>query len=671
MAARLVIDDIAPAVGEEPYPAKAVQGELFPIRAVVWGDGHDKLGATVVAMTSGLPDTLVVHMASGAEEDTFHALLPLESQGLWQFRVDGWRDPYATWRGRIEAFLSTEHADLESAEGLANEVEEGARILEQALDLDQIGPDERAALREAVARLRSPGSLRSRTDLAIGAEASAILRRHPVRELVTRGRTHRILVERDRAARGAWYEFFPRSTGGWAEDGSPAHGTFATAEAQLERAAAMGFDVVYLPPIHPIGTTARKGRNNTLAADADDVGSPWAIGSAEGGHDAIHPQLGDEKDFKRFVARAEELGLEVALDFALQCSPDHPWVKEHPEWFTTRPDGTIACAENPPKKYQDIYPLNFDNDPGGLRQGVLEVVLKWVGLGVRVFRVDNPHTKPPDFWSWLITRIWQEHPDVVFLSEAFTRPARLYGLAKLGFSQSYTYFTWRTAKHELVEFMADLVAHADVCRPNLFVNTPDILTDQLVRGGEATFASRAALAATLGPSWGVYSGYELFEHLPVRPGSEEYLDSEKYELRPRDFAGALRAERSLEPWIAKLNAIRRAHPALGQLRTLRFHYPEDDEIIAYSKHDPATGDAVLVVVTLDPHVPRETTVWLDLEGIGQEPGARFPVRDEVTGQQWEWGHGNYVRLDPAFAVAHILALPTIPAPFRETLAYRR
>lgn len=669
MTARLVIDDIAPAFGEEPYPAKAVVGELFPVRAVVWGEGHDKLGATVVAMTPGLPDPVVAHMRPGAEPDTFHALVPLESQGLWQFRVDGWRDPYTTWRGHVEAFLATEAAGLESDEGFANETEVGARVLEQTPA--PAASNERRALKTAIARLRSAGTLRARAELAISDEVAAILRRNPVRELVTRGRTHRILVERGRAARGAWYEFFPRSTGGWGEDGSPAHGTFATAEAQLERAAAMGFDVVYLPPVHPIGRTARKGRNNTLAADADDVGSPWAIGSAEGGHDAIHPRLGDEKDFKRFVARADELGLEVALDLALQCSPDHPWVGEHPEWFTARPDGTIACAENPPKKYQDIYPLNFDSDPGGLRQAVLEVVLKWAGLGVRIFRVDNPHTKPPDFWSWLIARIWQEHPDVVFLSEAFTRPARLYGLAKLGFSQSYTYFTWRTAKDEITTFMTDLVRHADLCRPNLFVNTPDILTDQLVRGGEAAFASRAALAATLGPSWGVYSGYELYEHLPVRPGSEEYLDSEKYELRPRDFAGALRAGRSLEPWIAKLNAIRKAHPAFGQLRTLRFHYPDDDEVIAYSKHDPATGDAVLVVVALDPHAPRETTLWLDLEAIGQEPGARFPVRDEVTGQEWEWGHSNYVRLDPAFAVAHIIALPTIPAPARETLAYRR
>ncbi|ADG98286.1 alpha amylase catalytic sub domain protein [Segniliparus rotundus DSM 44985] len=668
MTARLVIDDIAPAVGEEPYPAKAVLGELFPVRAVVWGDGHDALGATVVATAPGSRNALALHMRPGSEPDTFHALLPLETQGLWQFRVDAWRDPYTTWRGHIEAFLATSSGDVEPTPH-ANEAEEGARILARAQELAR--GSERKTLAAATRRLRCPGSLRARAELAVSADVVAIMRRHPVRELVTRGRTHRVFVERGRAARGAWYEFFPRSTGGWSENGSPKHGTFATAEAQLERAAAMGFDVVYLPPVHPIGTTARKGRNNALVADADDVGSPWAIGAAEGGHDAIHPQLGDEKDFQRFVSRAGELGLEVALDLALQCSPDHPWVQQHPQWFTTRPDGTIACAENPPKKYQDIYPLNFDNDPGGLRQAVLAVVLKWIGLGVQIFRVDNPHTKPPDFWSWLIARIWQEHPDVVFLSEAFTRPARLYGLAKLGFSQSYTYFTWRGAKRELTEFMADLVEHADVCRPNLFVNTPDILTDQLVRGGEATFASRAALAATLGPSWGMYSGYELYEHLPVRPGSEEYLDSEKYELRPRDFAGALRAGRSLEPWIAKLNAIRKAHPALGQLRTLRFHYPEDDAVIAYSKHDPASGDAVLVVVTLDPQAPRETTLWLDLEGIGQEPGARFPVRDEVTGQEWEWGHGNYVRLDPAFFVAHIIALPTIPAPTREVLAYRR
>jgi starch synthase (maltosyl-transferring) len=346
----------------------------------------------------------------------------------------------------------------------------------------------------------------------------------------------------------------------------------------------------------------------------------------------------------------------VALDFALQCAPDHPWVTEHPEWFTTRPDGTVAYAENPPKKYQDIYPLNFDNDPEGIYAEMLRVIKHWIAQGVKVFRVDNPHTKPPNFWQWLIAQVKASDPDVLFLSEAFTAPARLYGLARLGFTQSYTYFTWRTYKHELIEFGNEIVAHADEARPNLFVNTPDILHASLQFGGPAMFALRAALAATMSPSWGVYSGFELYEHVAVREGSEEYLDSEKYQLRPRDFNQALADGRSLEPWITRLNGIRRAHPALQQLRTLRFHEIDNDAMIAYSKVDPASGDTVITVVNLDPHHPQEGTVQLDLPALGFGWSDRFPVRDEVTGANWEWGQANYVRLDPIHAVAHILSV---------------
>ena len=344
-------------------------------------------------------------------------------------------------------------------------------------------------------------------------------------------------VDRPEARFSAWYEMFPRSTGGWDKKGKPVHGTFATAAKALPRIAKMGFDVVYLPPIHPIGKVHRKGRNNAVTAAPKDVGSPWAIGSDRGGHDAVHPKLGTIEDFDDFVTAARDQGLEVALDLALQAAPDHPWAKEHPEWFTVLPDGTIAYAENPPKKYQDIYPINFDNDPAGLYDEVLRVVRFWISHGVKIFRVDNPHTKPPNFWAWLIGQVKATDPDVLFLSEAFTRPARLYGLAKLGFTQSYTYFTWRTAKWELTEFGEQIVEHADYARPNLFVNTPDILHESLQHGGPGMFAIRAVLASTFSPAWGVYSGYELFEHRPVREGSEEYLDSEKYELRPRDFDG--------------------------------------------------------------------------------------------------------------------------------------
>ncbi|HWS94050.1 MAG TPA: maltotransferase domain-containing protein, partial [Mycobacterium sp.] len=505
-------------------------------------------------------------------------------------------------------------------------------------------------------------------------EIREVLARYPLRDLVTRSGRLPVLVDRVRALYGSWYELFPRSEGVQFDPmgrREPVSGTLRTAARRLEAVADMGFDVVYLPPVHPIGTTFRKGRNNTLGAKAGDPGSPWAIGAAEGGHDAIHPDLGTFADFSAFVSRARELGLEVALDLALQASPDHPWVKEHPEWFTTRADGSIAYAENPPKKYQDIYPINFDNDPAGLYDEVLRVVRYWIDHGIKFFRVDNPHTKPPDFWAWLIGQVKDADPDVLFLSEAFTPPARQYGLAKLGFTQSYTYFTWRTAKWELTEFGNDIAALADYRRPNLFVNTPDILHAVLQHNGPGMFAIRAVLAATMGPAWGVYSGYELFEHRAVREGSEEYLNSEKYELRPRDYARALAEGRSLEPFITQLNAIRRWHPALQQLRTIHFHGADNDALLAYSKFDPATGDCVLVVVTLNAFGPEEATLWLDIAALGMEPYERFWVRDEITGQEFQWGQANYVRLDPTQTVAHIINMPLIPYESRMTLLRRR
>jgi len=432
----------------------------------------------------------------------------------------------------------------------------------------------------------------------------------------------------------------------------------------------MGFDVVYLPPIHPIGKVHRKGRNNSVTAAPNDVGSPWAIGSDEGGHDALHPKLGTIEDFDDFVAAARDDGMEVALDLALQCAPDHPWARDHPEWFTVLPDGTIAYAENPPKKYQDIYPLNFDIDPAGLYEEVLRVVRFWISHGVKVFRVDNPHTKPPNFWAWLIGEVKNEDPDVLFLAEAFTRPARLYGLAKLGFTQSYTYFTWRTAAWELTEFGQQIAEHADYARPNLFVNTPDILHESLQHGGPGMFAIRAVLASTMSSTWGVYSGFELFEHRPVREGSEEYLNSEKYELRPRDFDAALTDGESLEPFLTRLNEIRRVHPSLHELRTIKFHHPDNDALLAYSKFDPATGDQVLVVVTLNAFGPEEATLWLDMGALGMEPYDRFWVRDEITGDEYQWGQSNYVRIDPSRAVAHVLNMPQVPADQRLKLLRR-
>ncbi|MEV7027396.1 alpha-1,4-glucan--maltose-1-phosphate maltosyltransferase, partial [Kitasatospora sp. NPDC093558] len=475
------------------------------------------------------------------------------------------------------------------------------------------------------------------------------------RDLVTEGRVHQVEADRRRALFGSWYEFFPRSTGGTDGAGRPVHGTFRTAARELERIAAMGFDVVYLPPVHPIGRVNRKGRNNALDAAPDDVGSPWAVGSAHGGHDAVHPRLGTLADFDHFVAAAHGLGLEVALDLALQCAPDHPWVREHPEWFTVRPDGTVAHAENPPKRYEDIYPLDFDRAPDSLYAEILRIVTFWAERGVRIFRVDNPHTKPPDFWHWLIRTVKAERPDVLFLAEAFTRPAVLQGLARLGFTQSYTYFTWRDTAAELTDYLTELVGSADFLRPNLFVNTPDILPRGLQHAGPAMFAVRAALAAGLSPTWGVYAGFELMEDQAAGPGSEEYLDSEKYQLRPRDFSAARAKGRSLEPWLTLLNDLRRRHPALQQLRTLRFHPCDNDALIAFSKTDPATGDGVLFVVTLDPGAPQAGKVALAPARPAPGRGGPLTARDEITGEIRPLGTVLDVEFTPGMPVARIFS----------------
>lgn len=695
MPGRVEIDNVQPVVSCGTYPAKAVVGEVVPVSASVWREGHEAVAATLVvrylgpayppvtetrrvkAVQAPVADRegrvdqqrikpLSLPMTMGPEPYVFHGQFTPDQVGLWTFRVDGWGDPIHSWRHGLVAKLDAGQGETE----LSNDLLVGAELFERAAT--GVPRARREPLLAAAAALRTAGDPVTRTALALAPEIEEILAEYPLRDLLTRGEQYGVWVDRPLARFGSWYEMFPRSTGGWDDDGNPVHGTFATAAAALPRIAAMGFDVVYLPPIHPIGKVHRKGRNNSPTAGPTDVGSPWAIGSDEGGHDAVHPDLGTIEDFDAFVARARELGMEVALDLALQCAPDHPWAREHRNWFTELPDGTIAYAENPPKKYQDIYPLNFDNDPAGLYDEVLRVVRHWIDHGVKFFRVDNPHTKPPDFWAWLIAAVKGIDPDVLFLSEAFTPPVRQNGLTKLGFTQSYTYFTWRTAKWELTEFGNDIAALADFRRPNLFVNTPDILHAILQHNGPGMFAIRAVLAATMGPAWGVYSGYELFEHRAVREGSEEYLNSEKYELRPRDFAGALAEGRSLEPFITQLNTIRRLHPALQQLRTIHFHGVDNDALLAYSKFDPATGDCVLVVVvTLNAFGPEEATLFLDMAALGMEPYERFWVRDEITGQEFQWGQANYVRIDPAQAVAHVINMPLIPDEARMTLLRRR
>ena len=473
----------------------------------------------------------------------------------------------------------------------------------------------------------------------------------PGGELSSQSALFPICAEPDRALIGAWYEFFPRSEGAkLSADGSVKSGTFKTAEKSLQRVADMNFDVLYLPPIHPIGHAFRKGRNNTLTPTATDPGVPWAIGNADGGHDSINPDLGTMKDFEHFVKVAAKLKIEIAMDFALQCSPDHPWAKEHREWFTIRPDGTIAYAENPPKKYQDIYPINFDKDYEGMQEESYRVLSLWISKGVKIFRVDNPHTKPVQFWHELITRVNREYPEVVFLSEAFTRPAMMHALGKAGFQQGYTYFTWRTTKHELITYSTEVATETSAFfRPNFWVNTPDILPFHLQSGAPSIFAMRALLAATLTPSWGMYAGYELYEHIPIREGAEEYLDSEKYEIKVRNWS-----KPSLAPFVALLNSIRRQNPALQRLRNLRFHPTDSEKIIAYSKREGE--NLILVLVNLDPIHAQETIVHWNFFDLGIAEGA-FNVEDLITGHSFEYTPHAWVRIDPAAPgtpVGHIL-----------------
>ena len=460
-----------------------------------------------------------------------------------------------------------------------------------------------------------------------------------------------IRADRERALSGAWYEFFPRSEGAVKNaDGTTTSGTFVTATKRLPAVAAMGFDVLYLPPIHPIGVAHRKGPNNSLTAGPNDPGVPWAIGNSDGGHDAINPELGTMKDFENFVAAAKKAGLEIALDLALQTSPDHPWVKSNPQWFNKRADGTIAYAENPPKKYQDIYPINFDDDYEGIRDEVLRIIRLWISKGVKIFRVDNPHTKPVHFWQDLLDIVRRESPEVIFLAEAFTAPAMMHALGKAGFHQSYTYFTWRTSKSELTEYGREVAQQTSAFfRPNFWVNTPDINPFHLQSGNPAMFALRAVLASTLTPSWGMYAGYEIYEHRPFKEGGEEYLDSEKYEIKVRDWDGATKKGLTLAPFITQLNAIRKANPALQQLRNLVFHNTESEAIIAYSKREGK--NLVLVVVNLDPSFAQGTIVHWDMNALGLE--GTFAVKDLLDGKSFDWSEHQFIQLDPTRPVGKV------------------
>ncbi len=641
---RIPVTGVSPVIADGAYPVKAVAHERLLITANVFREGHDAVNASVILTSPhGTQRRIDMMQVEPKGLDIWQAHVRMATEGDWTYRVEGWSDPWGTWHhhaiAKLPLGMDVELLCLEGRDLLARAAEtaEAARV-KAAAHLLHAAHD--------VLTVDTP--VDELLDLINSRPIGRAMARFGPRECISPTQEYPIRVERRRALYSSWYEFFPRSQGAWQDDSGHWHsGTFDTSHERLEAAAEMGFNVVYLPPIHPIGSAFKKGRNNSLEATAEDPGSPWAIGSPDGGHDAIHPDLGDEESFERFVAKAKSLGLELALDLALQASPDHPWVQDHPEWFTTRLDGTIAYAENPPKKYQDIYPLNFDNDPEGIYAEVLRIVQLWIDRGVTIFRVDNPHTKPVEFWDWLLERVHETNPEVIFLAEAFTRPQMMGALGKVGFQQSYTYFTWRVTKWELTEYLTELSGEmAAYYRPNFFVNTPDINPFHLQSGNPAIFAIRAILAATLSPSWGVYSGFELFEHKPNAIGREEYLDSEKYEYRPRDF----RSTPNLNLLLGQLNGIRERHPALQQLRDIHFHHAPHDSVIVYSKHD--ADDVMLVVCSLDPDNTVESDVYLDLAALGLPPGAQVEVHDELTGEDYIWGERNWVRLYPG-RPAHI------------------
>jgi len=654
---RLPILDVKPAVDNGRWPAKAFVGELIPFSATVFREGHDSLGVELL-LTSPTGKSTITRMRAGAPgSDRWHTEKVLDEQGVWRFRIRAFADDFDTWHHNTEVKLAAGvDEELMMLVGIA-------LLTSAAAEKDRTKANAKSLVDAAEILSNQALTPKQRFESACSPLLLKNIAAQPIRTLETLSDEFSVNCERTLAGCGAWYEFFPRSEGAKydAKTKTWTSGTFKTATKRLQAVASMGFDVLYMPPIHPIGVAFRKGPNNTLKAVGQDPGSPWAIGSSAGGHDAIHPDLGTEKDFRTFVAAANDLGIEIAMDLAVQASPDHPWVKSNPEWFTTRADGSIAYAENPPKKYQDIFPVNFDNDREGIYQEILRVVKHWIGCGVRIFRVDNPHTKPVNFWEWLIAEVNAEHPDIVFLAEAFTRPAMMHALGKVGFQQSYTYFTWRNTPHELREYLLELAySSADFFRPSLWVSTPDILTQYLQYSGRAGHKIRAAIAATAAPSWGMYAGYELVESV-ARPGAEEHIDSEKFEYKQRDWAAAEKNGKSIAPYITKLNEIRRDHPALRQLRNIEFHGSDDAAFLVFSKHlsaehsESGKDDTVIVVVNTDPHAVRETTVRLDLGKLGVHSDT-FDVEDCLTGEKFTWGQNNYVRLDSFVEPVHILQI---------------
>ena len=666
---RIPAVELSPVVEGGRLPAKATAGEPFPIRATVFREGHDAYQAEAVLIDPDGHDHTIAPMVDIAPGlDRYEAWVMPDRPGNWSFCIQTWSDPYATWRH--DATIKVD-ADIDADLML----EEGARLFERMIEGRTLANSDQQGLAEPHARvLHSAISImrdatrsnQQRLSAGISSSVRHIVRQYPLRDLVGRTEAYPLHVARTRALVGSWYEIFPRSAGAFQRpDGTWVSGTLRTAIEELDRISAMGFDVIYLTPVHPIGTTFRKGKNNTLNALETDPGSPYGIGSDEGGHDAIHPDLGDFDDFDAFVAAAYERGMEVALDFALQCSPDHPWVRDHPEWFSQRADGSIAYAENPPKKYQDIYPINFDHDPEGLFEAIHDLFRLWIAHGVKIFRVDNPHTKPVNFWKRMMDTLHREYPDVICLAEAFTRPAMMRTLGAVGFDQSYTYFAWRTYKKEIEEYLKEVSEQTPhLMRPTFWPTTHDILTPQMTEGGTAMFAIRAILAACGAPTWGIYSGYELVESVP-RPGFEEQINNEKYEYRPRRWEDAERT--GIPQLLTLLNTARGRHRALQQLHQISIHRTSNDQLLCFSRHIPGqftpdgNPDTVIVVVSLDPHHEVWGSVDLDVNAPGMEllnagHGGGLNLVDELDGMEYRWGASNVVRLSPWTRIGHVFGV---------------
>jgi starch synthase (maltosyl-transferring) len=640
------IGNVRPELEAGRFPVKREVGEAFEVSADILREGHEALAAVLMYRTVKDTRWREVRMEPTGN-DRWAARFPLEENTRYLYTIEAYPDPYRTWAEDLRKRLA---AGME----VTSELLEGAELLRRTM-VRAAGAD-RKRLEARLADFDQAATPAQRARILLDDETAELMDTYPDRSAATRyDRELEVVADRPLARFAAWYELFPRSQG----KVPGRHGTFKDCIDRLPDIAAMGFDVIYLPPIHPVGRSFRKGRNNSLTAGPDDPGSPWAIGNEQGGHKAVEPALGTLDDFRAFVRAARQAGMEVALDYALQCSPDHPYAREHPEWFHARPDGTIKYAENPPKKYQDIYPLNFYcRDRAALWEELKGILLFWIEQGVRIFRVDNPHTKPIPFWAWLIGEIQAVYPDVIFLSEAFTRARVMQALAKVGFTQSYTYFTWRNFKAELIDYFTELTQTemAEYFRGNLFTNTPDILPPILQQGGRPAFKMRVALAATLSPVYGIYSGYELCENAAV-PGTEEYLDSEKYEIKVRDWD----APGNLKDYLARLNQIRRDNPALQAYRNLRFYESDDESILWYGKRSADGTNAILVAVNLDPFEAHEARVHLPLAELGIGAEDRFVAHELLTDQRHLWKGGTQaIHLDPRVEPAAIFRVERFP-----------